>query len=127
DGLCARRDHHFAGVDRNAAPASRVLGDRLAQLGKPGGRAIMRPAVAQGARGRVDDVVRGGEVRLADLEVNDVAALGLELPGADEDLKRPFRAQARHALGESKFLRSHRHLESASADGPANAKYAAGG
>jgi len=45
--------------------------------------------------GRVADVDRRFEIRLADLQVNDLAALRLQRPGAGQDLERRLRSQPR--------------------------------
>jgi hypothetical protein len=55
--------------------------------------------------GGLADVVRRVEVGLADLEVDDLAALGLEGPGPGQHLERRFGAEAGHAVCES-----HRNL-----------------
>ncbi len=59
-----------------------VGGDRLAQrLDADGGRVAVM-AVAQGLDRGLDDVGRRREIRLADAEVDDIAALGRKLGGA---------------------------------------------
>ena len=67
--------------------AAYVLGDRLAQLGQPGGGAVVRGAVVEGPLGRFADVGGRVEVRLADLEVDDLLALPLEGLGAGQHLE----------------------------------------
>src|SRR5437763_13816396 len=57
------------------------LGDGLAQLGGAGGGGVARVAGLGGAGGGGADVLGGGEVRLAEAEVEDVDALGLHLLG----------------------------------------------
>ena len=58
----------------------------------------MRPALVEGALGRVADVDRGVEVGLADLEVDDVPALRLERAGPGGGLEGRLGADADHAL-----------------------------
>ena len=57
-------------------------------------------AVIQRFLGRLDDVLGRREIGLADAEVDDVPALGLQLLGPGQDLKRALGADPRHALGE---------------------------
>ena len=89
-----------AGVERIIHMKTLYLGPEellvAAKIGVPGRRAIVRPAGADRSRaGRAD--VRGGvKIGLADLEVNDVPAFGLERPGADEDFEGRFRSQPLH-------------------------------
>ena len=66
------------GVDRDAARARQLGRRRLAQLGQPRARAVVRLARAERRAARLDDVRRGGEVGLADLEVEDVAPRALQ-------------------------------------------------
>ena len=62
---------------------------------------VVRPAlVEQRACGRLADVGRRVEVGLADLEVDDVAAGGLERPGAGGGLEGGLGPDRRHAPGE---------------------------
>src|SRR5207253_6179284 len=49
----------------------------------------------------LDDLVGRRKVRLADLQVDDALALGLQLACPRQDLERAFRAEARHPLRES--------------------------
>ena len=86
---------------RRAPRAVDVVGDRLAQIGLPGRRAVVRPAVAQGVDAGLDDVGGRVEVGLADLEVDDVAPLRLERAGADQDFKRGFGPEPLHSGRES--------------------------
>ena len=53
-----------------------VLGDRLAQLGQSGGRAVVGRAGVERLLRRFLDVRRRVEVGLADLEVDDLACPG---------------------------------------------------
>ena len=84
----------MAGVDRDAPRTRQVGGDRLAKLGQPGRGAVARVAVAQRLRGGVHDVRRGVDARLADLEVQHLAALGLERLGAGQHLEGGLGAEA---------------------------------
>ena len=60
----------------------------------------MGPSSAQRIDGGVDDIGGRVEVRLADLQVNDVLALRLQRAGPDQHFKGGFGAEARHALGQ---------------------------
>jgi hypothetical protein len=53
----------------------------------------------QGLLRSLDDVAGGVEIGLADLEVNDMAALGFQSPGPHQDFKRGLRPDPRHAGG----------------------------
>ncbi len=83
----------FFGLSRDAELRSRRIRGRLAELGKAGRRAVVRLVVldrvdAGGLRGR-----RAGERAVADLELDDVLALGLQRPGHAEHGERGFDCQ----------------------------------
>ena len=61
-----------------------VGGDRLAQRQDAVRRGIAVMAVAQRLDRRLDDMLGRAEIRLADAEIDDIAALGGELGGARE-------------------------------------------
>ena len=69
------------------ARLTHVLSDGLAQLRQASRRSVVREALVQGVGSCLDDVVRGIEIGLPDLEMDDVAA----------------GAETRHALGEAEF------------------------
>ena len=77
-----------------------VSGDGLPDLGIAGGGAVAGEAVVHGFIRGLDDVPGRFEVRLADLAVDDAAALGLQGVGLGEDLKRGFRVEQAHPLGD---------------------------
>ena len=56
----------------------------------------MGPAGSEGLAAGLDDVLRGVEVRFADLEVDDVLALGFQCASANEDLEGRLGAEAGH-------------------------------
>ena len=64
----------------------------------------MGVAGVEGLSRRVDDVPGRVEVGLADLEVDDLAALRFECPRASEDLKRRLGTEARHAVGKGEGI-----------------------
>ena len=99
--LGARCHQHAGRVDGHAARAGEVLRSRLAQLGKARGRAVVRVTLAEGPHARLDDVRRGVEVGLADLEVDDVPPLCLESPRPGEDLERPLGSEPLVVASES--------------------------
>src|SRR6266566_4389428 len=76
--LRARRDEHAPRIDLEAAVPREMLRARLPQRRQAGRLAVVRVTVAQRLRRRLDDVRRGREVRLADLEVDDPPSLRLE-------------------------------------------------
>jgi hypothetical protein len=55
-------------------------------------------AAAQGLHAGLDDVGGRVEIGLADLEVDDVAALGFQRPRPHQHLEGGLGAQARHPL-----------------------------
>src|SRR5699024_702770 len=85
-----------------------VVRDGLPDLGITGGGGVAGIAVPHGLIGRVHDVLRSLEVRLADLTVDDTAALGLQGVGLRQDLKSGFRVEPAHAAGDSVFEHNRR-------------------
>jgi hypothetical protein len=57
-------------------------------------------AVAQRLDRRFDDMRRGKKIGLADSQIDDALALGLERLGAGQDLECGFGAEPGHGLGE---------------------------
>ena len=77
------------------------LDDRLAQRQDALGRRIAVMPVAQSLDGRLDNVARRLEVRLADAEIDDRLALPLQVCGARQHLEGGLRSQplqVRHEL-----------------------------
>ena len=72
DGLLAAvGDQHLTGGDRQAGVPCRLRGDGFPQLGQPGRRGVLvEPRLCAGAGRRLDDVVRGREIRLTDAEAD---------------------------------------------------------
>ena len=75
---------HLVGRDLDVEAAVDVGGDRLAERLDAGRRRIAVMAVAERLDRRLDDVVGRAEIGLADAEIDDVAALRLQLGGAGE-------------------------------------------
>src|SRR5262249_45172658 len=100
DRLTARRDHDLFRRDGHAARRAHVLANRLAELGQPGGGPVVRGTLVEGALGGVADVTGCVEVRLTDLEVDDLATRALQRLGPRENLERGFRPEPRHARGD---------------------------
>ena len=98
--LAARLDHDVFGVDGDAAVGLDVLGHRQAQFGDAVGRGVAVVAVGQGLAAGLDDVLGRLEVRLADPEVDDAAALGGQRIGPGQHLEGGLGAQVAHAFGE---------------------------
>src|SRR5205807_402959 len=71
-------------------------------------RGVVRVTVADRFLGRLDDVWRGGKVGLSDLQVDDVAALSLELAGPGQHLEGGLGANLTHPLGEFHRLAPNR-------------------
>ena len=99
DGLAAGDNDHLVGGDGDVPGGGDVLGDGLAQLRQPGRGPVVGPALVQGLGGGLDHVGGGVEVGLADLQVDDVFALGFQGPRLDQHFEGGFGAQARHAPG----------------------------
>ena len=91
----------FSGATSTPRVVDEVLGGRLAQLRDPRGRAVVRLARPQRLGCDVTDVERRREVRLADLEVDDVVTLALERLRSREDAERRLGAEALQALGHA--------------------------
>ena len=100
-----RVEHHALAADGHedlgrvrgeALAGPDVRGDRLAQGGDAGERRVVRRPVVERALRRRPDVGGGVEVGLADLEVDDRAALGLERAGARGDLEGALGADGLH-------------------------------
>ena len=88
---------HQFGRDLDAEPAMQVLRYRLAQ-GRDAGRVgIAVLAVAQSLDRRLDDMGRRFEIRLADAEIDDVAALPLQFGGLREHGEGVLLAHARES------------------------------
>jgi hypothetical protein len=103
--LAAVGDHHVGGVDLQAAVALGLGRDRLPQGRLAGrGRVAVVGRVRGGALGRLDDVVRGGEVRLARAEADDRLPGGLERLGLGRDGQGRGFLHVGDALGESHGL-----------------------
>ena len=68
------------GIEAYVKPAAVPLRHRLAEVTDPGvGRIAVRTRVARGAGEGLDDMLRGGEIGVADPQVDDVHAPGSEL------------------------------------------------
>ena len=79
-------DEHLVGGDRQAGVPGGLGSDGLAQRGLTGGRGVpVALGVAGGDDGGLDDVVGGGEVRLACAETDDRATLRLHRLGLGVD------------------------------------------
>ena len=109
DRLRARRHDHLRRVDGDAAPATlnrAAIASR--SWGRPGGGRIVGPAGVERPLVGFDDVRRRVEVRLADLEVDHVAARRLERAGAGGRFEGGFGPEAGHPVGESHGHASYR-------------------
>ena len=100
-----------------------VLSDGLAQLRQARRRSVVRKAFVKGVTSRVDNVARGIEIGLSDLEMDDVAALCLERSRLHQYFEGGLGAETRHSFGEAQFaLYHHTRLVIAAALLPATAK-----
>ena len=80
--------------------AGQVRSARLAQHRQTRRRAVVSVAVPQRTHRRLDHVLGRVRVRLADLEMHDPPALGLESTGAREHLEGSLGAKARDRVGQ---------------------------
>ncbi len=99
--LAADRDEDLLRIGGHALAQVHVGGDGLAQGGDARERRVVGGALVEGLLGRLAHVGRRIEVRLADLEVDDRSALGLERPGAGADLEGALGADGAHAGGRA--------------------------
>ena len=104
DWLRARRDDDLRRIDGEAAPRPQICGDRVAELDDTGGWRVVRLAPLERRDAGRDHRGRRVEVRLADLQMDDVAAFRLERSRLREHLECGLGAEAGHSWGE----RSHR-------------------
>ena len=63
----------------------------------------MSKTFVQGVAARFDDVGRCIEIRFSNLEMDDVAPLGLQRSRLHQDLKGGFSAETLHTLRQAKF------------------------
>ena len=105
DGLTAGNDAHVLRADLNAPRLPNVLSNRFAKVRLSLRRTVMSPALVESALGRLSDVGGSIEIRLADFEVNDALALGLERSCAHQHLERGLGADAFHPGSEFHSLR----------------------
>src|SRR5437870_1729364 len=81
-----------------------MLCDRFAQLRQTRRGPVMGESFAHRVRACVDDVARRIEIRLADLEMNDVAALCLQCSRLHQYFEGGLGPETRHAFGEAEFV-----------------------
>ncbi len=105
--LGAVRDEHVPGVDGDAARGGQRHRGGLAQGGQPCRLAVVGLAGPDRGDPRLGHVRRRLEVRLADLEVDHVAARRLERASTGEHRERALGAEASHRLGDARSHRSH--------------------
>src|SRR5438876_778314 len=82
-----------------------IFCDGFAQLGQALRWSVVCPTFVKRGLPSFDDVARRGEIRLADLEMNDVPASRFERTGAHQHLEGGLCADAGHACGEFHFFR----------------------
>ncbi len=83
---------------RNAARARNVGGDGFAQFGLALRGSVMSPTSVERIFGGLDDMGRGGEIGLADFQVNHAATLRFQRSGAHQDVESRFDADAGHSF-----------------------------
>ena len=93
DGLASRL--HDDVRRREAKPATRtdVVGERLAQLRNAGRRAVAGLAVGDRLVHRLDDVLRGGDVQVTEVERKDAVALRAPFGGGERNGERRLRSE----------------------------------
>src|SRR6266446_9319044 len=97
--LAAGDHEHEIGGDLDPVPAKEVGGDRGAQRRDAVGWSVAVMAVGERLAAGFDDVFRGREIRLADPEVDDGAAVRGEGIGARQHLERRLGPEHPHASG----------------------------
>ena len=98
DGFGAWHHHYLLGRDPDAAAGGDLLGDGFPQLRVALGRAVVCPALLQGGLSGGHNVRLGGEVRLADFQVDNVTSGRFQLAGPRQHLKRRLGSQPTHPL-----------------------------
>ena len=86
--LRAAGDEDLLRIVLEVAIALQLCDDGLLELGDAVDDGVLGEALVDGLLGRVFDVGRGVEIRLAGAEADDVAALGPQLRGAGRDDQR---------------------------------------
>ena len=94
--LAARHDHHLIARDRHVEAVAHILRHRIAQHRQALRAGVAMRAVAHRLLGGFQNVLRRREVRLADAEVDDRVALGLQRIGAVEHGEGGFFFDGRH-------------------------------
>ena len=99
----ARPGGHHDPVDRDREPVAIgvVAADRLAELGEAQGRRVEHRLRAERLRRGLDDRLGRGEIRLTDLEVDDIRARGLHPVSLGEHLHDLKRGDAPDTAGET--------------------------
>ncbi len=100
DGLAAGHHHHLVGTGRHIPLGRVIFGNGLAEFRNALGGSIAGAAVLHGPVGRLDDIVRGGKIGLADLQVDHFLPLGFQLIGLFQHLKGGFCPQPAHTAGK---------------------------
>ena len=96
----ARCDDDALGGDVGAKAVVIETGDGFAQRAEAECRRVMHVAAGEEVAGRFDDGGRRREVRLADLQVDDVASGGRQLVGALEDFHHVEGLDVGHPAGD---------------------------
>src|SRR4029453_12418447 len=104
DGFTAGDNDYFFWGCVYPARLTDVLSDDFGQLRHAGRRPVMGEAFVQSVGRRVNDVARGIEIGLADLEMDDVAACCLQRSRLHQHFESGLGAETRHALGEPDFV-----------------------
>ncbi len=97
------RDQHALGCDVDPSSDTQVLGDHLSELDQPRRWAVVGLARTKRLVGRIADVGRRVEVGLADLEMDDVATLPLELSRPGKHREGALGSQAVEACRQSEL------------------------
>ena len=93
------RDDALIGSEARREAARRILGNSAPQLGQPRRRPVVRLPGLERLLERAHDVRRRIEIRLADLEVHDANAAGLQVARFLEDLERSLGFEAGDSVG----------------------------
>ena len=105
-GLGAGGYHDLVRAELKASKGSSFFSDGGAQFRQSLGWAVARMSIGEGLHGGLPDVIGSREIRLTDLEMDDLPAVGLEF------LRPPQYIKSRFAGKLSRSFMQHRKYDS---------------
>ena len=103
-GLRAGTDHHHVGGDRHAATRARVRRDQFAKFHQSRGRRVARETFFDGVHSRTRHMFGCAKIRLAEFEMQNLAAFSFHFEGAGKDGIRAFGFQVGDTVGKGMHL-----------------------